>query len=56
MKAKAKKETSKEETIVVPIYFYMEGKKIVIDIEGIRDEFDEMLGEVVANPRKFLEV
>ena len=56
MKTKAKKETRKEETIVVPIYFYMEGKKIVIDIEGIRDEFDDMLDEIVANPKKFLEV
>ena len=45
------------EEIVVPIYFRRKDNgKIIIDEEGIRDEFDRKLNEVVKNPKKFLEV
>lgn len=46
-----------KEEITIPIYFQQKDNgKIIIDIESIRDEFDDKLEQVVANPKKFLEV
>lgn len=45
-----------KEEITIPIYFYQKGKKIVIDEESIRDEFENKLKEVIENPKRFLEI
>ena len=57
MKVKEAKINKIKEEIQVPIYFYQKDNgEIVIDVEGITDEFNNKLDEVVKNPKKFLEV
>jgi hypothetical protein len=57
MKVKEAKINKIKEEIQVPIYFYQKDNgTIVIDVEGITDEFNNKLDEVVKNPKKFLEV
>ena len=41
--------------IHIPIYYTKEKRKIVVDIDSIREEFNEKLGIVVSNPKKYVE-
>lgn len=45
-----------KEEIVIPIYFFKENGKIIIDEESIYDEMRNKIEEIKKNPHKFLEI
>ena len=51
------KKKHKKEEIVIPIYFQINDKdEVIIDVEGIEDEFRDKLSRIVENPFEFLEI
>lgn len=42
------------ETFIIPIYFYIEDDKNIIDEEGMRREFDELMEELKMNSNKYI--
>lgn len=41
--------------IHIPIYYTKEKKKIIVDIDSIIEDFDEELGKVFKEPKKYVE-